>query len=112
MLGIRDQFSVKSMCRILKVSLSGYYDWLSRPRSQRSIDNERLLSLIRQSYEASGGTYGSPRILCDLREVGEQCGKNRVARLMKQHKIKAQRGNKKPGYKYTKPAVAAPNRLK
>jgi len=93
-------------------AVSGFYAWLARPPSQRAIDDARLLKLIKQSHEASGRTYGSPRILCDLREVGENCGKNRVARIMRKHKIQAQRGYKKPGYKYTKPAVAAPNRLK
>jgi len=111
MLGVRNQFAIKVLCRVLRVSRSGYYAWLSRPPSQRAIENARLLTLIRESYEASGRTYGAPRVLCDLREVGERCGKNRVARLMKRHKIRAQRGYKKPGYKYTKPAVAAPNRL-
>lgn len=108
---MRDQFAIKVLCRVLKVSRSGYYAWLSRPPSQRAIENARLLTLIRESYEASGRTYGAPRVLCDLREVGERCSKNRVARLMKHHKIRAQRGYKKPGFKYTKPAVAAPNRL-
>ena len=93
------------------MSSSGYYDWLVRAPSTRDRENARLLKLIRQSYEASGRSYGSPRILCDLREAGERCGKHRVARLMKQHKIRAQRGYKKPGYRYTKPAMAAPNRL-
>ena len=110
-LELRGQYAIKSLCRLLKVSRSGYYAWLVRPPSQRAIDNTRLLKLIRQSHEASGRTYGAPRILCDLREVGERCGKNRVAKLMQRHKIRAQRGYKKPGYKYTKPAVAAPNRL-
>jgi putative transposase len=99
------------MCRTLKVSRSGYYAWLVRPLSQRARENARLLQLIQESYEASGRSYGAPRILCDLREVGECCGKNRVARIMQAHNIRAQRGYKKPGYKYTKPACAAPNRL-
>lgn len=95
----------------MNASRSGYYAWLVRAPSNRAIENERLLELIRQSHEASGRSYGSPRIFCDLREAGEQCGKHRVARLMQLHKIRAQRGYKKPGYKYTKPALAAPNRL-
>ena len=99
------------MCFNLNVSRSGYYAWLSRPQSQRSIENARLLILIRQSYEASGRIYGSPRVLCDLREVGEKCSVHRVAKIMRRHKIRAERGYKKPRYKYTKPAVAAPNRL-
>ena len=51
-----------------------------------------------------------PRIFCDLREVGEYVGKNRIAKSMKRHKIRAQRGYKKPGVRYAKPAIAAPNR--
>lgn len=81
------------------------------PPSQQSQDDDRLLDLIRESHEASGRTYGAPRILCDLREVGERVGKNRIAEIMKRHKIRAQRGDKQPGIRYTKPAVTAPNRL-
>jgi len=99
------------MCYLFDVSKSGYYDWLTRAPSKRSLENRRLLSLIRESFEASGRIYGSPRIWCDLREVGERIGKNRVARLMKCNNIRAQRGYKRPGYRYTKPAEAAPNRL-
>jgi len=75
------------------------------------MEDKRLLVLIKQSYEASGKIYGSRRVWCDLREIGEKVGRNRVARIMNVNKIKAQRGYKKPGYKYYKPAVAAPNRL-
>ena len=100
------------MCRLLRVSRSGYYAWLERPPSQRSIDDNRFLGLIRESYQASGRTYGAPRILCDLREVGECVGKNRIAKIMQRHKIRAQRGYKQPGVRYTKPAVTAPNRLR
>ncbi len=107
----QDRYAVKPMCHLLAVSRSGYYAWLERPPSQRSIDDDRLLGMIRESHEASGRIYGAPRILCDLREVGECVGKNRVAKIMKRNKIRAQRGYKQPGYRYTKPAVAAPNRL-
>ena len=103
---------MQPMCRVLGVSRSGYYAWVARPPSQRSQDDDRLLGLIRESHEASGRTDGSPRILCDLREVGERVGKNRIAKRMKRHKIRAQRGYKQPGVRYTKPAVAAPNRLR
>lgn len=107
----QDRYGVQPLCRLLGVARSGYYAWVTRPVSQRARDDARLLGLIRESYEASGRTYGAPRILCDLREVGECVGKNRIARLMKRHKIRAQRGYKQPGVRYTKPAVAAPNRL-
>ena len=107
----QDRYRVQPLCRLLGVARSGYYAWVTRPVSQRARDDARLLGLIRESYEASGRTYGAPRILCDLREVGECVGKNRIAKLMRRHKIRAQRGYKLPGVRYTKPAVAAPNRL-
>ena len=69
------------------------------------------MQLIRDSHEASGKIYGSPRIWFDLLELGERVGRNRVARIMRVNKIRAQRGYKSPGYRYHKPAVAAPNRL-
>mgnify|MGYP002641765026 CR=1 FL=1 len=99
------------MCRVLKVHRSGFYAWLHEPNSIRAIEDKRLLSLIRESYDASESIYGSPRVFRDLREDGEACGIHRVARIMKENKIKAQRGYKAPSFKYGKVAVAAPNRL-
>lgn len=99
------------MCRLFDVSHSGYYAWLIRPPSKRTIENRRLLGLIKESHEASGKIYGSPRVWLDLLEVGERVSLNRVARIMQVNKIRAQRGYKRPGYRYHKPAVAAPNRL-
>lgn len=107
----QDRYAVQPLCRLVGVARSGYYAWVKRSPSQRSQDDARLLGLIRESHEASGRIYGAPRILCDLREVGERVGKNRIAKLMKRHKIRAQRGYKQPGVRYTKPAVVAPNRL-
>lgn len=86
------EFSIAIMCRVLEVSRSGYYAWLSRPVSRRDRENQRLLGLIRASYLASGGVYGAPRIFLDLREAGETCGKHRVERLMRLHKIRARIG--------------------
>ena len=105
------EYPIVRMCRLFDVSTSGYYDWLVRSPSKWAQENKRLLGLIRESYEGSGRIYGSPRIWCDLREVGERISKNRVARLMKINNIRAQRGYKRPGYRYTKPAQAAPNLL-
>jgi putative transposase len=93
------------------VARSGYYGWLEQPFSMRHYENQRLLELIRQSYEASGKIYGSPRVFVDLRELGETCGKHRVARLMRAHKIKAVRGYKQPRHRYSKPSRVAPNQL-
>lgn len=79
----RGQYRVMTMCRVLGASRSGFYEWLHNPKSRRVIENERLLGLIRDSYAASSGVYGSPRVFGDLREAGETCGKHRVARIMR-----------------------------
>jgi len=107
----QDRYAVQPLCRLVGVARSEYYAWGKAFPSQRARDDERLLGLIREYHEASGRIFGVPRILCDLRAVGERVGKNRVAWLMQRHQIRAQRGYKQPGVRYTKPAVAAPNRL-
>jgi len=99
------------MCRVLRVWRSGFYQWLHKPLSDRAIEDRRLLALIRASYAASGGVYGAPRVFQDLREAGEACGKNRVARIMRLHKIKALRGYKAPRAIAGRPSIIAPNKL-
>ncbi len=74
------------------------------------MEDRRLLGLIRDSYEASGGVYGARRVFGDLREVGESCGKHRVAKIMRSHKIKAIRGYKAPRRIVGRPSLVAPNR--
>lgn len=60
---------------------------------------------------ASGGTYGSPWIHCDLREAGERCSVHRVARIMQENKLKAQIGYKRRYIKGGKPTKIAANIL-
>jgi putative transposase len=99
------------MCRVLKVHRSGYYAWLAQPKSLRAMADETLLVQIKQFFEDSHGTYGSPRIHRDLREHGISCGEKRVARLMRKGRLRSVCGYKHPHYKAGKPATAAPNRL-
>lgn len=72
------------MCTILEVSRGGFYAWLERGESERSRENRRLKELIRDEWNKSRGTYGSPRIHAALKARGESCGLNRVARLMRE----------------------------
>jgi putative transposase len=95
----------------MRVQRSGFYAWLKQPVSNRGREDLRLLGLIRSFYAESAGLYGSPRIHKDLKEFGEHCGENRVARLMRQDGIRAQRGYKRPRYKAGPAAVIAPNRV-
>jgi len=89
----------------------GFYQWLHKPISDRDIEDQRLLGLIRDSYVASGGVYGARRVFGDLREAGETCGKHRVAKIMRARKIKAIRGYKAPRRIVGRPSIVAPNRI-
>ena len=96
----RGAYPVRMMCRCLKVSAGGYYDWRERSKSARAVDNGRLLNRIYALHADSDGVKGSPRIWEDLRYEGETCGQNRVARLMREAGLQGipqkRRGRKKP----------------
>lgn len=79
--------------------------------SARAIEDQRLLKLIKRFYVASGATYGSPWIHRDLREAGETCSVHRVARIMRENKLKAQIGFKRRHIKGGKLASVAANHL-
>jgi len=78
------------MIEVLRVSPSGYYDWLRR-RSGESKEAKRLelVQKIEEIHQGSRGTYGSPRVFKVLKGLGEKCSKSTVERLMKQNKIRA-----------------------
>ncbi|EPX4402523.1 IS3 family transposase [Escherichia coli] len=107
----RTVWGVMTMCRVLDVARAGFYAWLHNPVSARDKDNQRLLTLIRDSYSLSGGVYGYRRVHGDLNEIGETCGKNRVGRIMQLNRIKAVRGYKAPRRIAGRPSVVAPNRV-
>jgi putative transposase len=108
----RGQYSVQAMCRVLGVAVSGYYEWLQQPLSNRAQEDARLLRLIRASFTASQGIYGAPRVFLDLREAGETCSKHRVARLMRQNDLHALHGYRTRRWSVGKPSVLIPNLLK
>ncbi len=107
------EFAVKQMCQVLGINRSGYYAWRSRPASQRAQANQRLLVQIREEYQLSRKTYGSPRIHATLRRKGVWCSRKRVARLMRLDKIAARRARRHiPRTTQKDPnAIPAPNLL-
>ena len=77
------RFPIRMMCRLLRVSPSGYYARQRRPKSRRAQENATLVQEIRRIHTASDAVYGSPKIWKALQGGGQACGKHRVARLMK-----------------------------
>ena len=79
----RATFPLAAMCRVLGLSPSGYYDWLTRPPSDRARRDIELQGKILLSWGGSGETYGCPRIQAELQAAGERVSRKRVARLMR-----------------------------
>lgn len=84
-------YPIRLLCRCLAVSRSGYYAWRRRPVSARIKQDARLRVEIAASHAASRRTYGSPRILRDLREEGHRVSRKRVARLMRELGLEGRR---------------------
>jgi transposase InsO family protein len=85
---------VRLMCRVLKVSPSGYYGWRSRPESARSVSNRQLLDDVRRIHAEHHRRYGSPRVHAALRAEGRTASRGRVERLMRRHGIRALAGRR------------------
>ena len=84
------EHSVKTMCRVLGVSRSGYHAWATRPPSDRAREDARLTARIRELFVLRRKVYGSPRIWSDLVLAdGERIGRKRVERLMRQAGLSA-----------------------
>lgn len=77
------------MCKVLKVSISGYYYWRKHPVGARQTKEAQLLNHIQTIHRGSHGRYGSPRIADELKERGVKASRNRVARLMNKANIKS-----------------------
>ena len=106
------QHSVRRMCKVIQVHPSGYYAWRAEPHSPRAKDDLRLTGLLKQAWLESGGVYGYRKLTLDMRDLGECCGKHRVARLLKLEGLRSQTGyRRRPGVRVGKPAVVAPNHL-
>jgi len=86
---LQAEYRVEEMAQALEVSSSGFYAHQHKPEGVRHRQDQRLLSKIRALFGESRRTYGSPRIRAALRRQGERCGKNRVARLMRQNQLRA-----------------------
>ena len=108
----RPLFSVRAMCRCLRIHPSGFYAWLKKPFSERSIEDQRQILLLKKAWKDSGKVYGYRKLHDDLLDQGETCCPNRVARLARLAGIKAQIGYKRrPGTYGGKPSIIVDNTL-
>ena len=75
------------LCRVLKVSASGYHAWRKRPPSQRARHDTRLAALITATHREHYEAYGSRRLVRALHKRGIACGRHRMDRLRRQHEL-------------------------
>jgi len=92
----RDRFGVEPICRILDVSASAYYHRKTGARSQRAVEDERLLEVIERTHAANYYAYGYRRTWKALQRAGEDVGRDRVRRLMRAHGIQGAKRRGKP----------------
>ena len=85
----RELFSIKRLCHVLQVSRSGYYRWRDgrAARAERRAADVALAEQIRAIHAAHDGTYGSPRVVAELRDAGRRVNHKRVERVMREHRI-------------------------
>lgn len=106
------QYPVRRLCHVMQVNRAGYYAWRKEPVSAKQKEDQRITGLIKQFWLESGGVYGYRKIADDLHDLGERCGKNRVYRLMRVEGLRSQTGyHRRPGKRYGKPSVVAPNHV-
>jgi putative transposase len=92
----RERFGVEPICEILGVSASAYYQRATGQRSARQVEDDRLLGVIAELHERNYLAYGSRRMWKALLRAGEQAGRSRVERLMRQNGLQGAKRRGKP----------------
>jgi len=105
----RGRFGVEPICRTLDVSASAYYERAGGRRSERAIEDERLLERIQQLHASNYHAYGYRRMWKTLRRAGEQVSRCRVQRLMRSAGIQGAKRRGKP-WRTTRPDPQAGRR--
>ena len=98
----RSIWPVMWLCKALDVSRSGFHAWMNRTPAKRTLENEGLARVIRQSFIVSDRTYGARRVWHDVLAEGFTCGLHRIERLMRLNALKA-----RPRRRYLPPDVGA-----
>ena len=90
----RAQFPVSLLCKTIGVTRQGFYAWLRREPSARSVSDAVLLERIRQIHTETNQAYGAPRIYLDLCDEGVRVGRKRIARLMRADGLRGADGSR------------------
>lgn len=85
------------MCRLLKLSRSGFYAWLKRPESHRQQQRIKMSAAVEATFLGFKKRYGAPRITMELNAQGIDCCVNHVATILQEKRLRARNGK---GFKY------------
>ena len=85
---MQNEHSLPALAQALEVSASGFFAHRRKAERPRRRADDELVGVIRPLFAASRQTYGSPRLVAALRRQGVRCGKNRVARLMRENNLR------------------------
>jgi putative transposase len=83
------EYSILELAETLELSPSGFQAHRHKARRPRRRQDAQLRALLERAFAQSRRTYGSPRLCVELRQLGYRCGKNRVARLMREAGLRA-----------------------
>lgn len=92
-------YPIQTLCKVMNVSRSGYYDWKKRPKK----NHQRLILDLKTLHKESRSTYGVPRMTIKIKELGYDIGRHTVQRLMRQENLYGLPLYRK---KYRKPTIA------
>jgi putative transposase len=92
--GLRPQYPVAMLCRLLNVSEAGYYAWRRRPPSPRTQENARLAIEIRLAHERTRQTYGPERLQVELADHGIHAGVDRIKRIRREPGLRCRQKRK------------------
>ena len=93
-LASRGAVAVRRRCELLGLSRSAFYAWCGRPPSRRAQANTRLVRAMHRIHREVDRSYGSPRMRDELVARGVACSTNRVARVMRQHGLRAKQARR------------------
>lgn len=104
------QYPITLMCRVLRVSYAGYWNWRRNPLGVRERESKKLLAQIAEVFLESGRSYGSPRVYHELQRRGVSCSRERIARLMRKHGMRSRHYKRPKGLtQVDRSRKAAPN---
>ena len=96
-------YPVASMCELVGVSKSGYYNWLSRPEAATKVRRRKLALLVESEFKASDMTYGYRRITAALKRKGAVVSPDTVRSIMREKGLKAAQPRRKGPHHHTAP---------